>query len=168
MRGQAIPNFDLDRRAFLLCLTLAGCDFVPALGTNGPARGLLNAVRARDPMTQDDYDFVARIEERLGRPTASTYDLAYSITTTSEGVGITASGSITRYSLAGRLTWVLSRNADGLRMAGGTVDNFTSYSATGSVVAGLTAKQDASRRLMRILADQVVSGLMAHSADFAP
>ena len=44
-------------------------------------------------------------------------------------------------------------------MAGGTVQSFTGYSATGSTVAGLTAKADAARRLMRILADQVVQDL---------
>jgi LPS-assembly lipoprotein len=40
------------------------------------------------------------------------------------------------------------------------VDSFTSYSATGSTVAGLTAKEDAGRRLMVILADQIVARLM--------
>lgn len=168
MLGQVTPNSGMERRAFLLCLCLAGCGFSPALGTRGPAQKLMWAVRADDPTTQSDYDFVARIEERLGRPSRATYDLAYEVTTASEGVGITASGSITRYNLTGHLTWELSRNADGLRMAGGVVDNFTSYSATGSVVAGLTAKQDAARRLMGILADQVVTTLMAQSASFAP
>ena len=52
-------------------------------------------------------------------------------------------------------------------MAGGTVSNFTSYSATGSTVAGLAARQDAARRLMVVLADQVVARMLAASVRFA-
>ena len=126
----------------------------------------MGTVRAADPKTQADYDFVARIEERLGRTSGALYDLAYTQQTSTEGVGITGEGAITRYNLSGALDWTLTRKADGVRMAGGTVENFTSYSATGSTVAGLTAKQDAARRLMRLLADQVVAAMMAGSGGF--
>ena len=158
----------LGRRSFLALLALTGCGFAPALGSGGPAQGLMGSVRAADPVTQADYDFVARIEERFGRSGAAGYDLTYAISTTTEGVGITAEGAITRYNLSGSLDWTLTRNADGVRMAGGTVQSFTGYSATGSTVAGLTAKADAARRLMRILADQVVQDLMARATGFAP
>ena len=151
-----------------MLVALTGCGFTPALGTGGPAQRLMGTVRADDPKTQADYDFVARIEERLGRPDQATYDLAYTITTGIAGVGITAEGAITRYNLPGQLVWTLTRAADGLRMAGGTVQNFTGYSATGSTVAGQTAKEDAARRLMRILADQVVIDLLARSNSFPP
>ncbi len=157
----------MNRRALLVFLALAGCGFTPALGTGGAARGLIGAVRAVEPETQVDYDFVARIEERLGRSSAPLYDLAYSVSTATEGVGITAEGAITRYNLSGVLDWTLTRSADGARMAGGRVQNFTAYSATGSTVAGLSAQEDAGRRLMRILADQVVMDLMAASTGFA-
>jgi LPS-assembly lipoprotein len=156
----------INRRALLTFLALAGCGFTPALGSGGAAQGLMGTVRAADPETQDDYDFVARIEERLGRPAPALYDLAYAPRTSAEGVGITSEGAITRYNLSGALDWTLTRTADGVRMAGGTVENFTSYSATGSTVAGLTAKQDAARRLMRIMADQVVAAMVAAATGF--
>ena len=165
MRGQQATSF-LSRRSFLLVLALTGCGFAPALGPGGPAQGLMGAVRAADPESRADYDFVARIEERLGRPGAARYALAYDIGTATNGVAITAEGAITRYNLSGTLDWTLTRAADGVRMAGGTVQNFTGFSATGSTVAGLTAKEDAGRRLMRILADQVVTDLMAKAAGF--
>ena len=152
-----------------LILVLSGCGFAPAFGDKGGAQGLMGTVRAADPETQDDYDFVSRIEERLGRPLAAEYTLGHDITTASEGVGITGEGAITRFKLSGRLTWTLTRVADGLRMAGGTEDSFVGYSATGSTVAALTAREDAGRRLMRILADQVVLALTAAAAlGFAP
>jgi len=119
------------------------------------------------PVDQSGFGFVKQIEARLGRVETRDYDLTYDITTLSDGVGITPDGAITRYNLTGTVTWTLARNADGVRMAGGEVSNFTSYSATGSTVAGLTARQDAGRRLMVVLADMVVARMLAASVRFA-
>jgi LPS-assembly lipoprotein len=148
------------RRSVLVLLALAGCGFKPALGTGGAARGLMGSVRAADPKDQLDFDFVRRIEDRFGRPSAAVYDLTYVIKTVAEGVAITGEGAITRYKLTGSVNWTLTRAADGMRMAGGREGSFTAYSATGSTVAGLAAKEDAARRLMVILADQIVTQLM--------
>ena len=147
-------------------LVLAACGFAPAFGTKGPAEGLLGTVRTADPTDKNGFDFVQRMEERLGRPTNPLFDLTYSIVTNPVGVGITPDGAITRYNLTGTLTWTLTRRADQLRMTGGSFGTFTSYSATGSTVAGLTAQTDASLRLMRLFADDVVMRLVAASPSF--
>lgn len=147
-------------------LALAACGFTPAFGTKGPAEGLLGTVRTADPTDKNSFDFVQRMEERFGRPTDVRYDLTYVITTKPVGVGITPDGAITRYNLTGGLDWTLTRRVDKLRVAGGHIDSFTSYSATGSTVAGLTAETDASLRLMRLLADEVVMRLVAASPSF--
>lgn len=147
-------------------LALSACGFTPAFGTKGPAEGLLGTVRTADPKDKNSFDFVQRMEERLGRPTNPLYDLAYTITTVPVGVGITLNGAITRYNLTGALDWTLTRRADQQRVTGGHIDSFTSYSATGSTVAGLTAETDASLRLMRLLADDVVLRLIAASPSF--
>jgi len=147
-----------NRRSVLGLLALGGCGFTPALGTGGAAQKLMGTVRAQDPTDQPGYDLVGRIEERFGRPAVALYDLNYTIVTATEGVAITGEGAITRYNLTGAVDWALLR--DGAQVAGGRVDSFTSYSATGSTVAGLTAKEDAARRLMVILADQIVARLM--------
>ena len=118
------------------------------------------------PVNQAGFGFVKQIEARLGRVKDRDYDLTYDITTISDGVGITPDGAITRYNLTGTVTWTLTQNAAGVRLAGGQVTNFTSYSATGSTVAGLTARQDAARRLMVILADEVVARILAASVRF--
>ena len=57
----------------------------------------------------------------------------------------------------------LTNRATKARVTGGQVKSFTSYSATGSTVAGLAAQEDAARRLMRILADQITARLLATS-----
>ena len=159
------PTFG--RRAVIGLLVLSACGFTPALGTNGPAQGLLGTVRTADPTEKNSFDFVQRMDERLGRPTTPLYDLAYTITTKAVGVGITPEGATTRYNLTGGLDWTLTRRADQTRLTGGHIDSFTSYSATGSTVAGLVAQQDAALRLMRLLADQVVEHMIASSAVWA-
>lgn len=155
-----------DRRALLVLLALSGCGFVPAFGSGGAAQGLMGAVRAADPKDQRDHAFVGRIEDRFGRPGVALFELGYGIMTRSEAVAITGEGAITRFNLVGTVDWTLDRRSDGLRLAGGSEGSFTSYSATGSTVAGLTAKMDAERRLMVILADQVVARVIATSGGF--
>jgi LPS-assembly lipoprotein len=142
-------------------LLLAACGFTPAYGPTGGATKLTGAVRVQDPTDKNGFDLVERLEERLGRPEAVRYDLAYTITTEAVGVGITTENEITRFNLKGVVDYTLTDRTTGARVAGGRVQNFTAYSATGSTVAGLAAEEDAAFRLMRILADQIVARLIA-------
>ncbi len=158
----------LDRRSLILMpLALAACGFTPAFGPGGPAQGLMGRVRVDDPSSKDAFDLVERLEERLGRPQAAAYDLGYSITTQPVGVGITPESAITRYNLTGAVEWQLTDRATAAVLASGRVESFTSWAATGSTVAGLAAEEDAHRRLMHLLADQIVQRLIAASAGFA-
>ncbi len=155
----------LSRRSILfLPLALAACGFTPAYAPGGPATGLLGAVWVQDPTDKNGFDLVERLEERLGRPEVVRYDLAFTISTEAVGVGITTENEITRYNLKGVVDFTLTDRASGTRVAGGRVQNFTAYSATGSTVAGLAAEEDAAVRLMRILADQIVARLIAVAA----
>jgi LPS-assembly lipoprotein len=146
-------------------LSLAACGFSPAFAPGGAATRLLGQVRAADPTDKNGFDLVERLEERLGRSKDPVYILSYSITTQAVGVGITTENEITRFNLKGVIDFSLSDAATGVRLTGGRVQSFTAYSATGSTVAGLAAEEDAAYRLMRILADQIVTRLIAVSAD---
>jgi LPS-assembly lipoprotein len=157
-----------DRRSLLILpLALAACGFQPAYGPGGPARDLTGRISAATPADKNGFDLVERLEERLGRPQAPRYDLAYAIRTVPVGVGITPDNAITRYNLTGEIDWTLTDRESGARVAGGTVSGFTSWSATGSTVAGLSAEEDAAYRLMRQLGDQIVAHILAASARFA-
>jgi LPS-assembly lipoprotein len=156
-----------NRRTLLTFLALSGCGFAPAYGPGGAAAGLQGTIRVADPTDKTGFDLVERLEERLGRPASATHDLAFTITTTPVGVGITPDNAITRYNLTGTIDWALTSRATGARVAGGRVENFTSYSATGSTVAGLAAEEDAALRLMRMLADQIVTRLIATAGQWA-
>lgn len=153
-----------DRRTFLLAaLALAGCGFRPAYAPGGPAERLWGAVRAEDPSDRQGYDLVGRLEERLGQPGAPRFDLSYRISTDIDSVGITGANSITRYNLNGRVAFSLKDRTTGQVVTSGRASSFTSWSATGSTVATLSAEEDASSRLMRILADEIVTHLLATS-----
>jgi LPS-assembly lipoprotein len=156
------------RRSLLIVpVALAACGFTPAYGPDGGASGLTGAVRVQDPTDKNAFDLVERLEERLGRPEAARYDLAYTIVTESVGVGITADNKTTRYNLKGVVDYTLTEQATGARLTGGRVQSFTAYSATGSTVAQLAAEEDAAYRLMRILADQITARLIG-AADNLP
>lgn len=155
------------RSVILMPLALAACGFAPAYGPNGPAAGLQGRIRIADPDTKNGFDLVSRLEERLGRAEAPRFDLTFTITTIPLGVGITPENAINRFHLTGTVEWSLISREDGARVTGGKVENFTAYSATGSTVAGLTAEEDAAFRLMQMLADQIVTRLIATAGSWA-
>ena len=164
-QGERESGAHVTRRAVLLApRALAACGFTPAYAPGGGAHRLLGTIWVQDPTNKNGFDLVERLEERLGRPENIRYDLAYTITTEAVGVGITIENEITRYNLKGVVDYTLTERATGTRVAGGRVQTFTAYSATGSTVAGLAAEEDAAFRLMRILADQITARLIAVSA----
>lgn len=148
------------RSALLLLAALPACTFTPAYAPGGAGAALQGRVRVDDPSDKNGFDLVQRLEERLGRPQAARFRLGYTISTEAIGVAITPENAINRYNLTGKVDWVLT-DLDGRKFAGGTAQGFTSWSATGSTVAGLAAEEDAGLRLMRILADQIVTRLVA-------
>ena len=160
------------RTCFLLPLalpiTLAACGFTPAYGPNGPAQGLQGRIRPTSPSDKNGFDFVTALQARFGRTKDARYALGYTITTEAIGVGYATDTSITRYNLKGKVDWTLTDLETDSRVAGGTVENFTSWSATSATVAGLSAEEDAAERLMVILADQIALQIIAASTRFTP
>ena len=144
-----------DRRAFLTLLAasaVAACGFEPAYGPGGPASGLLGRVTVDAPDDRDAFDLVARLEDRLGRTRTPEFRLSYRIATKAE--------------LLGTVAFTLHDTATDATLTSGEVSSFTAYSAFGTSVATAASEGDAHRRLMRILADQIVTRLIATSADW--
>jgi LPS-assembly lipoprotein len=146
---------------------LAACGFSPALGPDGSAGALHDQIRIADPTNKNDFDLVERLEERLGRTGTGQYDLTYTITTRTAGVGIATDNTTTRFQLHGTVVWVLNERASTARLTGGTATSFTSWSATASTVAALSGEENAALRLMRVLADQITTQLIATSTTWA-
>lgn len=146
-----------------MTLALAGCGFTPAYGPDGGAAGLLGRVAADAPQTRDDFALVRRLSERLGPDQAARYRLAYKVTTEATGQAITTEGATTRYLLTGEAQFSLHDAGSDAVLLTGDVTSFTSWSATGSTVSTLSAEEDAHTRLMRMLADQIVTRLLANA-----
>ena len=98
-------------------------------------------------------------EQRLGRTDSPRYRLTWDLTTSEDGIAVTATQETTRFEVLGTLGYALSDMTTGAVLASGTVRNFTGYSATGTTVAARTDQLDANRRLMIILADEVLTRL---------
>ncbi|SDD95360.1 LPS-assembly lipoprotein [Paracoccus isoporae] len=154
----------LPRRAAiagLAALALAGCDLTPAYGPGGTGTALQGKVALRDPDSIDSFALNRRLSERLGPEQAALYSLDYRLTIAAVSQAITPSEVATRYSLNGTADFALTDNATGAPIVQGRVSSFTSYSATGTTIATTTAERDAHERLMVMLADQIVTRLLA-------
>lgn len=71
----------------------------------------------------------------------------------------------TRITLFGEISYNLTEIATGETVTQGKLRNFTNYSTTDTQLATRRAQEDAEKRLMRILADQVAARLMAALAE---
>ncbi|WP_299846679.1 LPS assembly lipoprotein LptE [uncultured Paracoccus sp.] len=151
----------MPRRALLAgLLALSACGLQPVYGPGGAAKKLFGQVSPVDPDTPDEFLFNRRIAERLG-PAGGAYELDYTLRIAVVAQGITPDEITTRYSLNGSADYKLTEAATGETVTEGQVSTFTSYSTTGTTVATLTAEYDARQRLARMLADQVVTRLLA-------
>ncbi|SDE69609.1 LPS assembly lipoprotein LptE [Limimaricola pyoseonensis] len=150
------------RRAVLLgALALGACGFAPAYGPGGAAGELRGAVTVEAPATFPGYALRERLLDRLGAPGTARYLLAVDPTETVEQAAISADGAVTRYRLLGRAPWRLEDAASGAEIASGVAEGFTGYSATLGTVASEAAEQDARDRLAVLLADRIVTRLIA-------
>ena len=144
-------------------VALSACGFQPAYGPNSPATRLQASIALDPPTEKNGFDLVERLEQRLGHADAPAYQLTYAIDTQTNAVGFTQTYAITRYNINGSVRYVLRDLASGAELTSGTVDSFTSHSASGTTVSTLIAERDAKARLMRLLADQIVLRLTATS-----
>lgn len=156
-----------DRRTVLLGLiALGACGFAPAYGPGGAGAVLFGDVAFDPPSDKNAFDLVERFEELLGRPDTPARSLSYRITTQETGVAITPENATTRYNVTGTIAYTMTGPegaADDAAEVSGQVTSFTSYSATGTAVATNSSREDAYLRLMRLLADQIVTRLIAAS-----
>ncbi|WP_102224387.1 LPS assembly lipoprotein LptE [Acidimangrovimonas sediminis] len=158
-----------DRRSVLIALgalPLAACGFTPAYAPGGPAAGLRGKIRADDPTSRDAFDFVGELEARLGTPDGPRFTLGYSLSVGESGSALTPDGVTGRYNVTGSVNYTLRDAQTGATVSTGKAQSFVSYGATGSTVATLSAQADAHRRLMVILADEVVTRLLATSGSW--
>ena len=158
-----------ERRVVLLGLAaLAGCGYQPVNAPGGAAAGLRQGqIEARAPTKDDEYALVERLEQRLGAARRPQFRLDYTLGVEEVPVGITPNQETTRFNVIGRIDWSVTDVESGAVATSGGFESFSSYAATGSAVSGLTAQQDAHKRLMVLMADQIVLRLTATAESWA-
>jgi LPS-assembly lipoprotein len=137
-----------DRRGVLLALgagvLVAGCGFSPAYAPGGAGEALVGTIRANDPGARRDFQLVAAFEERLGRADQPRWAMSYQI-----GFG----------GASATLFYEIRPIAGGDVVASGAVSAQSRLSDTDSQFSSIVARDDAELRLMRLLADQLVTRL---------
>ena len=156
-----------DRRLFLLTglAALAGCGFSPAYGPGAGGAALRGRVEVQAPDTRAGYLLTRDLEVRMGRTGSGRYLLGYEIALSSEAIAIDQRNVAGRFNILGAVRYTLTDRQTGETVTNGTVESFTAYSARGTPVATRAARRDAETRLMTILADQIVTRLLAVMPD---
>lgn len=144
----------------MMPLLLAACGFTPLYAPGGTGTQLQNNITVSEPNTRDAFLVTQRLEERLGRAVDPAYTLSLSVRSSAEGLAVDSEGSTTRFNLLGNADYSLIDVSSGRVVTSGSVDNFTGYSAAGTTVAALAAQRDAQKRLMVLLADQIVTRVL--------
>ena len=147
----------------LPALVLPACGFTPAYGPAGAASRLQNTILPDAPQTRDQYLLIQQVEDRLGRGENGPYALGYSYAISGAGMGVTAENVTTRFNLVGRVDFALRDRATEAVLIQGSVDGFTGLSTTGSTTATAAADRDARARLAVLLADKMVTQLIARA-----
>lgn len=149
------------RTLFLMPLALAACGFAPVYGTGTNGGALQNSVEVVEPDDDNSYLLTRRLEERLGRASVPAYRLNIDVASRREALAVNTESNINRFNLVGIADYSLIEQSTGRVVTSGQVNNFTGSSATGTTVATLAAERDAQRRLMTLLADQIVVRLLS-------
>lgn len=146
---------------FAVPLMLAACGFTPVYAPGGTGTQFQNNITVQAPTTRDGFLLTQRLEERLGRAGNAQYTLNYSVRSSVASLAVDTEGTITRFNLIGSANYSLIETGTGRVVASSFVDNFTGYSAAGTTVATLAAERDAQKRLMVMLADQIVTRVLS-------
>lgn len=146
--------------AFAGFAALSACGFTPVYAPGGAALALQGKVAITAPATVEGFRLRAQLEERLGRAEGATYALDVALMIDRDRVAVAEDGTVTRFTLPGEATFTL-RGTDGAVLASDTVSAFTSYSTTGTTVATRAAEMDARARLAVILAELILTRLLA-------
>ena len=153
-----------DRRTLifsLAALPLAACGFEPVYAPGSGASTLVGRTSFDTPVNEDTFDLVRQLERRLGRADSAQFTLSVVPSVAEEALAIVGSQSITRINIVGSANYSLRDTGTGQVLLSGTVDTFTSYSASGNTASTVAARRDARNRLMISLADLTVTKIEA-------
>jgi len=148
----------------LLVFVSASCGFTPVYAPGSKTNAALSDIVVAPPKNdRANYIFVKELEDRIGRNLNAGKVLKHDIWVSEVDPGLESSAPRTQ--LLGKVTYQVASLDDGRALFGGTVGNFVAYSPLSDITTA--ASNDAEERLMTILADQMVTELIARFSSLA-
>jgi LPS-assembly lipoprotein len=156
----------------LAAFGLSGCGFRPLYGDGSPAREIFGTVDVDVVPTLSSYTLQQRLQEQLGFPEAPTHVLTVDTEIETAGVALTDENVTTRFNVRGEATFQLRPIGSDRPVLSERVRAIAGYSApeseTASAYASRIAEQDAIERVMRQLADRIVTRLSITAGEWVP
>lgn len=140
----------------LLVLGSASCGFSPVYAPGSKTAAALSDIVVAPPNNnRPNYVFVTELEDRIGRNPNGSKELKHDIWVYEEDPGLVSSTA--RIHLVGKVTYQVVSVKDGRFLFGGTVENFVAFIVDDNLTTAV--RNDATERLMKILADHMVTRL---------
>lgn len=138
----------------LLSLGTTSCGFTPVYEHGEKTGEALSDIAVAPPENdRASYIFVVELENRIGRNLGGSSILEHNMSLSEQGVV----GTTDRIQMNGTVNYKLVSSEDKQILFSGSVNSFVSYSINRSLPS--TTRQDATKRLMVILANLVTSEL---------
>ncbi len=149
-----------------LMLSLAACGFQPIYGGSTPSGvrtslAMIEVGLIEDRVGQQLRNELVRRLHPDGRPVKPSYRLQVNLSIGKRDLALKKSEIATRANLRMTAAYTLRKNTDGEALIRGTSRITTSYDILTNDFATLTAEEDARRRGVRELADEITNRLAA-------
>ncbi len=145
-------------------LLLSACGFEPAYVSTNAGKSIRNNFDLMAPTDRGTYQFYHDLKGQISDNPQGKYALSYSISKNTTNAAIDADGRSHRSLLKGALDYKITSKTTGDTVTKNRIVGFTSYSALASSVASNASGRDATKRLMKILSDNLVDDLMLAAA----
>ena len=149
---------------FWALLLLGACGFEPVYATSTSTNSVRNNFDLSAPTDRGTYEFYHNLKGQISDNPQAQYALSYTIFQSATNPATDADGKSQRGVLKGSLAYRITRKINGQTVKTGNVKWLTSYSALASSVASDAAGCDSTKRLMKILSDNLVDELMMVAA----
>jgi len=149
---------------FWVLLLLGACGFEPVYAPSTSTNSVRNNFDLSAPTDRGTYQFYHNLKGQISDNPQAQYALSYTISQSATNAATDADGKSHRGVLKGSLAYRITRKINGETVKTGNVKGFTSYSELASSVTSDAAGCDATKRLMKILSDNLVDELMMVAA----
>lgn len=147
---------------------LSACGFSPVYKQGGAASGLFNQMAVTVVEGRFGFELRERLVERLGMAAPDArYRLTFDLEIESRDLVVNEAADIIRYNLTGVAYFTVTDRATNALLFRDTVKSLTAYSATSDTYPTTVAERAANIRLVRSLADLMVTRLSVTAQDWA-